>query len=190
MISNAQIAECLVRKEPSGDIASWITVNGQHIPLGADGQPIGGNPRVFGGNPVAFVPTERMARAMAGYVAANAAEQREADKTEVEMAKALGIPRTGDNLPFDLYGKGYGIECKMILRGKNEKITMNKAAIERKLSAAKENHLKVFTVVVDKRGVAEGHRPAYYVKSGVGSFRLGSMERMGSLTELRARIRG
>lgn len=30
------------------DVAEWITVNGQHIPLGADGSPVGGNPHVLG----------------------------------------------------------------------------------------------------------------------------------------------
>jgi hypothetical protein len=126
-------------------------------------------------------------RAIAGYKATNAAEQREADRTEIEMSKATGIPRTGDNLPFDLHGKGVGIEVKTLLSNSNDKITMHKDAIERKIRAAKENKLKVFTVVVDKRG---GGRPAYYLRKGVGSFRIGNMERINSLRELRQRVRG
>ena len=143
-----------------------------------------------GGGAVEFKPSERVQRAMAGYVATNAKEQRMADQTEIEMAKAIGIPRTGNNLPFDLHGKGFGIECKMIVSGKNDRIIMKRDAIERKLKSAKENNLKVFTVVSDKRGVAEGHRPVYYVKQGVGAFRLGSMEKISSLAALRERIRG
>ena len=156
----------------------------------SEDQPRAANGEWGAGSTVEFKPSERVQRAMAGYVATNAREQRMADQTEIEMAKAIGIPRTGDNLPFDLHGKGFGIEIKTVISGTHDKITMNKAAIERKLAAAKENKLKVFTVVVDKRGVVEGHRPVYYVKPGVGSFRIGSMEKMGSLTELRTRVRG
>jgi len=101
---------------------------------------------------------------------------------------ALGIPRTGDNLPFDLYGKGYGIECKMILRGKNEKITMSKDALGRKLAEQRAEGLKAFTVVVDRRtGGLEG-RATYYVKQGLGSFRLSSMTKV-SLSDLKSMVR-
>lgn len=192
-MSNEVLAEFLtesVEKEAATG-EHWITVNGNAILIGADGSPKAGNPKALG--MMEFKPNTRIQRAIAGYVSANAAEQRLADKTEIEMAKAIGIPRTGNNLPFDLHGvdsrgRGVGVEVKLIIKQTNDKITMNKAAIERKLKAAKENKLKnIFTLVVDKRG--EG-RPIYYLKKGVGSFRIGSMERIGSLKELKQRIKG
>jgi hypothetical protein len=44
------ISLLLPRVHKDDKVVEWITVNGQHIPLGADGSPVGGNPAVLGGN--------------------------------------------------------------------------------------------------------------------------------------------
>jgi len=165
----------------------WITVNGQHILVGENGELKSGNPRVFGdsapGSDSTAAPVMYGSRPVASEWI-----QKLSDKVEVEMASHLGIPRTGNNSPFDLEGKGVGVEIKTFVYQTNNKVTMNAAAIEAKLNRAGDAGLqKVFTVVVDKRSA--GGRASYYLKEGVGSFRLGSMEKIGSLKALKARVR-
>lgn len=175
--------DLLLKEAAGGD--SWITVNGQHILLGPDGEPKSGNPSVFGGA-VEMKLSPRMARAIAAYNPANAKEQRIADAQEKTVAKALGIPQTRDNSAFDLRNAKVGIELKTMLSSKNAKITMNKAAIERKLKEQKKDKIKIFTVVADRRN---GVSTRYYYAKGVGSFRLNSMTPV-SLRELRGIVRG
>ena len=100
------------------------------------------------------------------------------------MSRALGVPRTADNSAFDCRNDKVGIELKTMIESKNGKITMNKAALARKLAEAKKDNLKMFTVVADKRGGST----SYYYREGVGSFRVGSMTPV-SLSELRSIVR-
>lgn len=60
-----------------------------------------------------------------------------------------------------------------------------KAALSRKLGEAQAEGLKVFTVVADMRGRSNA---TYYVREGVGSFRLGSMTKV-TLSQLKDKVR-
>lgn len=147
---------------------TWVTINGQHILVGPDGQPLVGNPRAFGRTVSAKVDTARKNAVLTG-----AHEQRIADKAEEKLSAALGIPRTRDNSAFDLRDHDVGIEVKCMVTGTNDKITMGKTALGRKLAEAQAEGLKTFTVVADMRGGRTSAK--YYVSAKLGSLRLGGM---------------
>ena len=67
------------------------------------------------------------------------------------LSNAIGVPRTRDNSAFDLRNDEVGIEIKTLVGGKNEKITMSKTALGRKLAEQQAEGLKAYTVVVDRR---------------------------------------
>jgi hypothetical protein len=157
----------------------------------------GGGEFAGGGNTgdiaVKFVPSERVQRAIASKVHTGKAEQHVADASERVLSQALGIPRTGDNSAFDVRNDEVALECKVFLSNSNDKLTMNKTALGRKLAEQRAEGLKVYTVVVDRRsgwkaGNPMGHA-TYYVKPGVGSFHLGSMTKV-TLPQLKAMVHG
>ena len=145
----------------------WVTMaGGQHIMIGGK-------------------DSDRVARARASQNFCRADKQRIADKSEARLAEALGVPQTPDNAPFDLRNDDIGIEVKTLIDQKNDKITMSKAALGRKLAEMRAEGIKPFTVVRDLRsGTAK-----YYVSDRLGSLRLGSMQ-SASLSEIRAMVRG
>jgi HK97 family phage portal protein len=133
----------------------WVTINGTHIFIGHDAGKLTGKQQL----------------AIASHKGGGRAAQDAAEKSEMKVAKALGIPRTKDNSPFDLRNDDVGIEVKTMVEGTNDKVTMSKAALGRKLAEAQAEGLKTFTVVADARkGTTK-----YYVSSKLGSIRLGSM---------------
>ena len=134
--------------------------------------------------PIAFKPSEKMLRAIASRVPCGVREQRVADEQERKVSTALGIPRTKDNSAFDLNNGKVAVEIKCVQSSANGKITMSKAAIERKTSEAKRDKLKTYTVVADKR--AGGTK--YYISKGVGSFRVSAMTPT-TLAEMRGVLR-
>lgn len=158
----------------------WITVQGQHILVGDDGEVKSGNPLLVAAFPRASTKSEIARR---HYSPAKADVQREADRTERSLAKALGANRTPNNSPFDLKVGRWGLEVKTFTHTKNGKVTMNKEARARKISEARKEKLKVGTVVADKR---QG-QTKYYFTRGVGSFRLGSLQPM-TLAELKEKL--
>jgi hypothetical protein len=100
--------------------------------------------------------------------------QRQADDNEAKLAVLIGGKRTADNEPFDiLFGKNM-IEVKTIVRGKNDKITVHPESLRRKMEEIKAKKGIAHTVVFDER-----NNKVYY-NEGVGSFRLGAMEYMGT----------
>ena len=146
-----------------------------------------------GGVSLKFVPSERVQRAIASAVHTGKAEQHVADESERVLSQALGIPRTGDNSAFDVRNDEVAIECKCFTTNSNDKLTMNKTALGRKLAEQRVEGLKVYTVVVDRRagwkaGNPMGHA-SYYVKPGVGSFHLGSMTKV-TLPQLKEMVHG
>ena len=167
-----KIEKDAVAKADDGD--HWVTIHGQPLLLGADGEIKGGNPKAVGGADtiVAFQPTERMLRAMESRVPCGAKEQKIADEQERIISKAVGLPRTADNSAFDLRGPKVGVEIKTMQSSRSGKITMSKAALGRKESEANgPPRLKTYTVVADKRGGGT----SYYIAKGVGSFRVSAM---------------
>jgi hypothetical protein len=134
----------------------------------------------------AYTPSEKVLRAQSAYVSANYAEQKIADEQERIVASALGLPRTPDNQEFDMKTPHLGVELKTMVKQTNDKITMSKTALAKKVDSiqAAGPGFRAFTVVADKRGGST----RYYYREGVGSFRLGTMHQV-SLPQLKSIIR-
>jgi hypothetical protein len=100
-----------------------------------------------------------------------------AEVTEHTIHKSMpGSHKSKNNSPFDIVHGKHGIEVKSLMYQKNDKITQNSDAIQRKTDYAKKNGIKqMHTVAVDYRG---GGKPIVYHKEGVGSFRIGSMTKV------------
>lgn len=126
-------------------------------------------------------------KAKLAYVPATASRQKAADRAEASLSKKLGVPRTGDNKPFDLQSRTVGIEVKTMFDSKNSKITMNKYARALKEEEASRKKLRTFTVVVDRRQSAR--QPIYYYARGFGSFRLSSMKMAPDVASLKRALR-
>jgi len=113
-------------------------------------------------------------------------KQAIADHQEQVLSQALGIPRTPNNSAFDCQSKKIGVECKTMIDSHNAKITMNKEARLRKITEARKQGLRMYTVCMDLR---DQGNPRYFAASGVGSFRIGSMKEFGSLQALKGFIK-
>jgi phosphohistidine phosphatase len=153
-------------KEAGGE---WVTING--------------HPVLIGGS-----ISDRVERAKNSAVRTGQHEQAIADRSEAVLSKGVGVPRTADNSAFDLRNDNVGIEVKTLVNGKNEKITMSKDALGRKLAEQRADELKAYTVVVDRRTGGLTGKATYYVKEGLGSFRLGSMTKI-SLGDLKDMVK-
>ena len=171
----------VVDKATGSKEGQWITVNGQHILVGVDGKPLSGNPKVLGQRKV----SAKVERSRKNAVLTGKHEQDIADRSEKKLSTALGIPRTKNNSAFDLRNDDVGIEVKTMTHGKNDKITMGKEAMGRKLAEQRADGLKVFTVIADMRGRTQAK---YYVRDGIGSFRIGSMTPV-SLSDLKEMVK-
>jgi hypothetical protein len=156
------------------DEGEWVTING--------------HPVLIGGG--AAAKNDRVERAKESKVLIKKEAQRIADHSEQVLADGLGMSRTPDNAPFDLRTDEVGIEVKTMINQKNDKITMSKAAIGRKLAEQQADDIKTYTVVADRRaaGLKGGGNATYYYREGFGSFRLGQMIKV-SMAELRAIVR-
>ncbi len=136
--------------------------------------------------------SERVQRAIDSQIRTGTREQQIADYSEAVLSKALGIPGTADNSAFDLRDDDRAIEVKTLLTQKNDKVTMKKDALARKLAEQRADELKGWTVVADRRspsGYADKIPPAtYYVREGFGSFHLGTMQKV-TLAQLKEIVR-
>ena len=142
----------------------WVTINGQHVDIGAGAE----------------IASLKSILAAKHQVICDKAIQDIADKSEAKLSKAIGVPRTRDNSAFDLRNDEIGIEVKTVVTGKNDKITMSKRALGRKLAEAQAEKLKTFTVVADVRG----GQTKYYVSNKLGSLRIGGMRQV-TLSQLK-----
>lgn len=143
---------------------NWVTIDGRHIDIGADNA------------------GERLSKSEIAKSAYNGGgvkgHQDIAEASEHELSKGLGLAKSDDNRPFDLFQGKTGIEIKTFLTNGNDKITMSKDAIGRKVAFIKANKLtRTYTIVADKRGDLASS-PKYYIRDGYGSFRLGTMTEM------------
>lgn len=144
----------------------WVTINGTHIFI-HEGE------------------NEKSVRARLSQVRFSKEKMDTALREEAVIARALRGKNLDDNEAFDVISGKDAIEVKTIIDGKNPKITMRADALARKLDFAESNGYTAHTVVIDTRS----GRPEYYYKEGVGSFRLGAMQRT-SLGNLGRLIRG
>lgn len=125
----------------------------------------------------------RRLRAKNSYNPATKEKQRAAEANEKVVAQHIKGESLPDNHPFDVVAGKHAVEVKTIVSGKNPKITMHPDSLSRKQAYASEKGMKSWTVAIDARGSTH----QYYVKEGVGSFRLSSMTKLGSAEHL-ARI--
>lgn len=144
---------------------------------------------------VARTDPKKVRLAVATYKPSTAAKQRLAEAQQTIIARALRGAVTDDNAPLDVVatvgGRRVGIEVKTFIDNANDKVTMHPDSLRRKLRWATETRTPLVTVVVDRRDVGlprfySGHR--WYVRCGVGSFRLASLTPLRSLQALRAAI--
>jgi SPP1 gp7 family putative phage head morphogenesis protein len=114
------------------------------------------------------------------YKPSTVEKQRKGESEQLLLSKAIGGLNTEDTKPFDVLVGSNGIEVKTVIDNDNDKITVHPESRIRKEQEAKRLKLKTHTVAIDTRS----GRRVYYYRSGVGSFRLSSMERV-SLTKLK-----
>lgn len=127
--------------------------------------------------------SDKAKKSKASHVPATRAMQRAAIKNERDLAKRIGGTHIPDNEAFDVKRGKHFVEVKTIIVGKHDKITMRKECRERKIATAKQHSATSHTVVFDNRS---GH--VYYSK-GVGSFRLGGMEKIGTMSSYGAKLK-
>ncbi|MDD5053430.1 MAG: phage minor head protein [Sulfuricurvum sp.] len=118
--------------------------------------------------------SEKVERAKKSHIPATKEVQKLADGNQTLVAIKIKGTETPDNAPFDIIlGKDH-IELKTIVRASNDKITMHPSSLKRKNDfVAGVKGGKAHTLVIDER------TGKVYYRSGVGSFRLSSMEEIG-----------
>lgn len=148
-------------------------------------QPRADNGEFGSGSGTRAKASDRVERARKSAVLIGTKEQRQAEGVEAKLAKAIGVPQTKDNSAMDLKSDDVGIECKCLLSNANDKITMSKSALSRKVAEQRDEGFRGYTVVADLRGRSNAQ---YYYREGFGSFRLGSMTKV-TLSELKGIVR-
>lgn len=167
-------------KKVRDDLYDLIRTNKIKLPLVEGGSGSGnaghaGRPGQLGGSSSGVSKgATRSMLAKKSYKPSTRKKQKIAAATEKKIAKAVGGKVTPDNSPFDVKTGKAVIEVKTIIEGKNPKITMHPSSLRRKKEAAKKEKKKVWTVVHDQRG----GKSDFYLKNGVGSFRLSSMRKV------------
>jgi len=130
--------------------------------------------------------TDRRARAVASYKGPNIQVLQQALNTEEIVAECLKGRTTPHTCPVDIIVDdcGVAIEVKTVQLSNSGHIFMNSRAKLLKHEYAKEKNLRLFTVAVDLRSSV----PQYYVREGIGCFRLVNMRRVASLRAIRLQL--
>jgi len=140
------------------------------------------------------------------------------EHNEAMLARSLGkrAKAIDDNAPHDIQwrdrGKTHGIEVKTLVDNSNNKLTMNRTAMDRKAAWVREKKDRVFhTVVLDDGSAIPGNsigeksnmlakflesgccvdlkKRRIFYRRGYGSFRVGGMHEVKDIKELRKLIR-
>ena len=159
-------------------IGDWVTIDGAHVFINDAGIIEKGPAHLLG-------LSHKAAVAKSNYSGGSKHEQDIAEKMENQLAAEMGMKKSPDNKPFDLFGTKYCVEVKTLVSNTNDKITMNKEAIARKDAFVKQSGLTPFTMVVDARGAT----PKYFIREKYGSFRIGSMTQVASPAAARTFMR-
>jgi|SRR5579859_748946 len=130
--------------------------------------------------------SDRARRALETYVPVTAAKYALAKRNERSVAKVLNGVTTADNSPFDVLIDGkIGVEVKTIIEGRHDKVTIHPESMQEKKDEVKRLKLKsVYTVVADHRGLLQ----KWYVREGLGSFRLGTLKLMNKISDLKTEV--
>jgi hypothetical protein len=119
----------------------------------------------------------RALRAKLSHVPQSSERLAFATKKETSVVRAmkrenLTAKQTTHNAPFDVVTQHVGKEVKTIFpTAKNFKLTMHKSSLKRKKKVARKEKLTTMTAAFDA-GANQ-----WYVSKGLGSFRVGSMEK-------------
>lgn len=130
--------------------------------------------------------SQRAHAAKASYIPVTSAKYQLAKRNERSVAKILnGVP-TANNSPFDVIVNGkIGVEVKTIIEGRHDKITMHPSSLKEKNDEMRRMKLmSVFTVVADHRGASQ----KWFVREGLGSFRLGTLTPVAKISGLKGVI--
>lgn len=142
-------------------------------------------------------PSEKTKRAIEAHVMVGASVQRFAeDHVESKIAEALGGEHPQNNEPVDIDLPDGHVECKTLFSNSNGKLTMDSYSQVRKAILERTSGKVFHTVVPDCQNMYDAERErfdlrkkpqAYYYRRGIaGSARLESMEKVKSLTEIKA----
>lgn len=115
------------------------------------------------------------------YKSNDMATRRRAFTNIRDLVIVIGGEYVIGNGPFDVFKSGRAIECKTIVRGDCDVITMHPDSLARKVAFVKVNKLTAHTVVFDDRN------GRIYYKEGIGSFKINDMEEV-SFGEVRAKL--
>lgn len=133
--------------------------------------------------------SHRSARAKSSHKPSTGDKQKLAADSERRIAKILRSKPTTDKAAFDTLvkkgGKLNSVEIKTLMDNKNDKITMHKDSLARKIAYVRQHNSIAHTVVFDRRGP----RPLLYYRKGVGSFRLKSLLKVRNAAHLRELIK-
>ena len=155
---------------------SGFKVQGSTLPLAAADFSEDLHPRDAGGKFSDSGPGDgsRADRARSTYKPATQEKQHLGEKEEGKIAALIGGKNLDDNEPADVIKGRHAVEVKTLIDQKNDKITMHPDSLARKLKFGRKEKMQWHTVAIDARG----DTPSYYYRKGVGSFRLGSMEKV------------
>jgi len=142
----------------------------------------------------------KVAKAIQSHKPSTREKQVFALQQEDIVAAGLGGTRLMDNEPMDVIlerppGTLHGFEIKTLTDNTNNKITMHPESRRRKEEWAKGGKRFIHTIVIDGRDEFgegrnadqySGHK--VYYSTGVGAFRIKSMERAASFDELLERL--
>jgi hypothetical protein len=163
----------------------WVTINGAHVLIGEDGTIEKGPAAIVGKHKSElYQSVSKAERAKLAHQGGKHADQKIAEETEHELAVGLGLTKSGNNRPFDLYSRSVGVEIKTKTSGANDEISIKSSAVANKKRYVEEHGLKrTYLVIVDKRPSGTGSstgKTRYFVREGFG----GGTNRIKSMTEV------
>lgn len=136
---------------------------------------------------------ERVRRAREAYKPAEKAKQDRGEANETLIARMIRGQALDNNEAMDvitqLGGKRHGAEVKTFIDNANDKITVKKEPLARKLQWARSNRATLHTIIVDDRDVFAKHLFSgnkYYYARGSGSFRRSTMIPVKDAKDLQA----
>jgi hypothetical protein len=163
----------------------WVTISGAHVFINDQGVIERGPARMVGQRAY-----DRVAAAKKNFKPADRNSQRIAHANEARVAKAVGGQLTGDLKPLDVLvtKPRLALEVKTLVGAgeTNLRINMRPECLARKVAELQRLKAKGFCVLIDQRGSGPER---VYVRAGMGAFRMGTMTRLKSLSQLRAYIR-
>jgi hypothetical protein len=189
---------------PKGVVATLSNAERQKIKAGVFGAQQTRAAKTIRTSASARVPakplSDKAARAKASHKLVDKTIQRYAEEhNEPAFAKAIGGVSFPNGEPIDVAVAGadgtvaHGIELKTMVNNKANKITMKRDAMERKALWERKNKAPIHTVVIDDSAAFNANgdgqhdlsKRRIFYRRGYGSFRVGTMQEVRSMKELK-----